>query len=100
MNFDDDLDEPTLFASEEEYNLMMLYIIAIGYDIVKIYYSYSVFLEHYHMFIMIFMTYYSLEKYLTITSYELKKMIIVFTSFMIINDICIFNQKNIESCMV
>lgn len=100
MVVNDDFDEPTLFASEEEYNLMIVYIIAISYDILKLYYSYYVFLENYHMFIMMFLTYYSLEKYLTITSYELKKIIVVFTSFIIINDIYNFNEKNIQTCMI
>ena len=80
-------DEPKLFNTVEEYNVSFLYILSISYGILKIYYSFSLFLNYYRIILMMMGIILFLEDYLTITKNELMKIIIVITSFIVINDI-------------
>ena len=77
MGIDDEFDEPNLFMNQEECNLMFLYIISMSYDIIKIYYSFNLFVENYRVLLMMVGMLYGLERYLVITTYEFKKIIIV-----------------------
>ena len=52
MGIDDEFDEPNLFMNQEECNLMFLYIISMSYDIIKIYYSFNLFVENYRVLLM------------------------------------------------
>jgi hypothetical protein len=80
-------DEPKLFNTVEDYNVSFLYILSISYGILKIYYSFSLFLNYYRIILMMMGIMLFLEEHLTITKNELMKIIIVITSFIVINDI-------------
>jgi|AACY02.10.fsa_nt_gi hypothetical protein len=88
-NYDDsdDSDDVEFFKSKEEYNLTFLYMMSVIYDTVKIYYSYQVFLDNNKVLIMFLFAFYGLEGYIAITKEESKKIVVVFTSMMLINDV-------------
>ena len=100
MGIDDEFDEPNLFMNQEECNLMFLYIISMSYDIIKIYYSFNLFVENYRVLLMMVGMLYGLERYLVITTYEFKKNIIVLTSFIFINDMYNYYKGGEYSCVL
>ena len=66
---------------------MFLYIISLSYDIIRIYYSFHIFVDNYRIILIMLWTMYGLERYLIITSNELKKIVVVMTSFILIYDV-------------
>ena len=48
-----DSDDETMFKSKEEYNLTFLYMMSMIYDIVRVYYSYQLFLDNNKVVILI-----------------------------------------------
>ena len=72
MGIDDEFEEPNLYKTQEEYNVMFLYIISLSYDIIRIYYSFHIFVDNYRIILIMLWTMYGLERYLIITSNELK----------------------------
>ena len=87
MGIDDEFEEPNLYKTQEEYNVMVLYIISLSYDIIRIYYSFHIFVDNYRIILIMLWTMYGLERYLIITSNELKKIVVVMTSFILIYDV-------------
>lgn len=87
MGIDDEFEEPNLYKTQEEYNVMFLYIISLSYDIIRIYYSFHIFVDNYRIILIMLWTMYGLERYLIITSNELKKIVVVMTSFILIYDV-------------
>ena len=58
MGIDDEFEEPNLYKTQEEYNVMFLYIISLSYDIIRIYYSFHIFVDNYRIIlIMLFSLY-------------------------------------------
>ena len=87
MGIDDEFEEPNLYKTQEEYNVMFLYIISLSYDIIRIYYSFHIFVDNYRIILIMLWTMYGLERYLIITSNELKKIVVEMTSFILIYDV-------------
>ncbi|MBG01798.1 MAG: hypothetical protein CL470_05960 [Acidimicrobiaceae bacterium] len=87
MGIDEEFEGANLFPKDEEFYLMSLYIISLSYDIVRIYYSLQLFIENYKFLIMIFVMMYLLEDYITISGDELKKVEILLTCFILMNNI-------------
>ena len=87
MCIDEEFEGCNLFQKDEEFYLMSLYIISLSYDIVRIYYSLQLFIENYKFLIMIFVMMYLLEDYITISGDELKKVVILLTCFILMNNI-------------
>lgn len=82
-----DSDDESMFKSKEEYNLTFLYMMSMIYDIVRIYYSYQLFLDNNKVVILMCLTMYGLEGYIDITKNEMKKIVIVSTAMLLINDV-------------
>ena len=82
-----DSDDESMFKSKEDYNLTFLYMMSMIYDIVRIYYSYQLFLDNNKVVILMCLTRYGLEGYIDITKNEMKKIVIVSTAMLLINDV-------------
>ena len=81
-----DSDDESMFKSKD-YNLTFLYMMSMIYDIVRIYYSYQLFLDNNKVVILMCLTMYGLEGYIDITKNEMKKIVIVSTAMLLINDV-------------
>jgi len=92
-NYYDSDDDKSMFKSKEEYNLTFLYMMSIIYDIVRIYYSYQLFLDNNKVVILMCLTIYGLEGYIEITKNEMKKIVIVATAMLLINDVFVSGNQ-------
>ena len=88
-----DSDDETMFKSKEEYNLTFLYMMSMIYDIVRVYYSYQLFLDNNKVVILMCLTMYGLEGYIEITKNEMKKIVIVSTAMLLINDVFVSGNQ-------
>ena len=82
-----DSDDENMFKKKEEYNLTFLYMMSMIYDIVRIYYSYQMFLDNNKVVLLTFLAIYGLEGYIAITKEEMKKVVVVFTTMLLINNV-------------
>jgi len=82
-----DSDDETMFKTKEEYNLTFLYMMSMIYDIVRIYYSYQMFLDNNKIILLTFLAIYGLEGYIAITKEEMKKVVVVCTTMLLINEV-------------